>query len=171
MRSEREFHEPGPERRRRRCRLRSDKRPERNEIIAFRRAVDGTLTPLGVYDTGGLGLGKPHLASQGSVVLSGDGRWLFAVDAGSDELSVFAVGTDGLRLVDHVGSGGATPTSVAVREGLLYVLSTGGGADPASLHGFRISDDGRGSPLEGSRRELSPAGPGPPPIGVRPRRR
>src|SRR2546430_1468109 len=117
MRSEREFHEPGPERRRRRCRLHSDKRPERNEIIAFRRAVDGTLTPLGVYDTGGLGLGKPHLASQGSVVLSGDGRWLFAVDAGSDELSVFAVGTDGLRLVDHVGSGGATATGAARSAG------------------------------------------------------
>ena len=64
--------------------------PDRNEIIAYRRAIDGTLTPLGAYDTGGLGLGKPHLASQSSVVLSRDGRWLFAVDAGSDELSVLA---------------------------------------------------------------------------------
>ena len=141
---------------------------DRNEIIAHRRALDGTLAPLGVYDTGGLGMGKPHLASQGSVVLSRDGRWLFAVDAGSDELSVFAVGTDGLRLVDHVGSGGATPTSVAVREGLLYVLSAGGGADPASLHGFRISDDGRVSPLEGSRRELSRSDADPAQIGFSP---
>jgi 6-phosphogluconolactonase len=142
--------------------------PDRNEIIAYRRALDGTLAPLGVYDTGGLGTGKPHLASQSSVVLSRDGRWLFAVDAGSDELSVFAVGTDGLRLVNRVGSGGARPTSIAVREGLLYVLSTGGGADPASLHGFRISDDGRVSPLEGSRRELSRSDADPAQIGFSP---
>jgi 6-phosphogluconolactonase len=51
--------------------------PDGNQIIAYRRADDGMLTPLGVYDTGGRGTGTPHLASQGSVVLSGDARWLF----------------------------------------------------------------------------------------------
>jgi 6-phosphogluconolactonase len=142
--------------------------PDGNQVIAYGRAVDGKLTRLGAYDTGGLGTGKPHLASQGSVVLSDDGRWLFAVNAGSDELSVFAVGTDGLALVDHVKAGGAKPTSVAVHRDLLYVLSTGGDGEPASLHGFRISDDGRLSPLEGSRRALSRADADPAQIGFSP---
>jgi 6-phosphogluconolactonase (cycloisomerase 2 family) len=141
---------------------------DRNEIIAYRRAIDGRLIPLGIYNSGGLGLGKPHLASQSSVALSRDGRWLFAVNAGSDELSVFAVGTDGLRFFDRVGAGGARSTSVAVQEGLLYLLSTGGGADPASLHGFRISDDGGVSPLEGSSRELSRPDADPAQIGFSP---
>ena len=37
--------------------------PGGNQIIAYRRALDGTLTQLGAYDTGGLGTGTPHLAS------------------------------------------------------------------------------------------------------------
>jgi 6-phosphogluconolactonase len=142
--------------------------PGGNQIIGFRRDGDGKLTPLGAYDTGGLGTGEPHLASQGSVVLSGDGRWLFAVNAGSDELSVFAVGTDGLALVDRVGSGGRKPSSVAVHGNLVYVLSNGGGDAPASLHGFKISGDGRVSPLEGSRRELSRPDADPAQIGFSP---
>jgi 6-phosphogluconolactonase len=93
---------------------------------------------------------------------------LFAVNAGSDELSVFAVGTDGLTLVDHVKAGGARPTSVAVHRDLLYVLSTGGDGEPASLHGFTINDDGRVSPLEGSRRALSRPDADPAQIGFSP---
>jgi 6-phosphogluconolactonase len=142
--------------------------PGGNQIIAYRRAADGALAPLGAYDTGGLGTGKPHLASQGSVVLSGDGRWLYAVNAGSDDLSVFAVGADGLALVDRVDAGGVRPTSIAVRGELLYVLSTGGAGDPASLHGFRVGDDGRIAPLGGSRRQLSRPDADPAQIGFSP---
>ena len=64
----------------------------------------------------------PHLASAGSVVLSDDGRWLLVVNAGSDEVSLFAVEPDGLRLADRVPSGGSKPTSVAVSGGLVYAL-------------------------------------------------
>ena len=46
---------------------------ERNEVIAFERSADGRLSPLGSFDTGGRGTGKPHLASQSSLVLSDDG--------------------------------------------------------------------------------------------------
>ena len=88
---------------------------DNNEILAFSRSEDGTLAPLGRYDTGGRGTGEAHLASQGSVVLSDDGQWLLVVNTGSDELSLFAVEADGLRLADRVGSGGSKPTSVAVR--------------------------------------------------------
>ena len=78
----------------------------RNEVIAFSRSSDGRLAPLGRYDTGGRGTGQPHLPSQNSLVLGEDGGWLLVVNAGSDDLSLFAVETDGLRLADRVGSGG-----------------------------------------------------------------
>ena len=142
--------------------------PGGNHVIAYRRAADGTLTPLGAYDTGGLGTGKPHLASQGSVVLSDDGRWLFAANAGSDDLSVFAVAADGLALVDRVDAGSVRPTSIAVHLGLLYVLSTGGPGDPASLHGFTVGEDGRITPLDGSAPSSASRTPTPPMSGSAP---
>ena len=98
--------------------------PERNRVLAFRRAGDGTLTPSGAYDTGGAGDGIPHLASQGSVVLTGDGRYLLVTNASSGDVSVFAVGGDGLSLVQTVATG-HSPKSVAEYEGLVYVLNTG----------------------------------------------
>jgi len=142
--------------------------PGGNQIIAYRRALDGTLTQLGAYDTGGLGTGTPHLASQGSVMLSDDGRWLFAVNAGSDDLSVFAVAADGLALVDRVDAGGVRPTSVTAQRDLLFVLSTGGEEAPASLHGFKLSDDGHLTPLEESRRHLSRPDADPAQVGFSP---
>ena len=78
---------------------------ERNEVIAFERAADGRLSPLGSYETGGRGTGKPHLASQSSVVLSDDGTGVLVANAGSDDLSLFAVEPDGLRLVGRVAAG------------------------------------------------------------------
>jgi 6-phosphogluconolactonase len=121
-----------------------------NQIVAYRRAADGALHPLGSYSTGGRGTGKPHLPSQSSVVLSRDGRWLLVTNGGSDELTLFAVEPDGLRLADRVASGGAGPTSVAVHDDLVYVLNNGA----PSIAGFRIAE-GRLTPLEGSTRPLS----------------
>ena len=58
-------------------------------------------------------------------MLSGDGAWLLVANAGSDELSLFAVEDEGLRLADRVASGGTMPTSVAVHGDLVYVLNNG----------------------------------------------
>ena len=121
-----------------------------NEIVAFRRAEDGTLAPLGRYSTGGRGTGQPHLPSQGSVVLDEDGRLLLVVNAGSDELSLFAVEPDGLHLADRVSSGGSNPTSIAVGGALVYVLNNG----TPSICGFKLLD-GRLSALADSARPLS----------------
>jgi 6-phosphogluconolactonase len=129
---------------------------DHNEVIAFGRSDDGALADLTRHQTGGRGTGRPHLASQNSVVLSDDDRWLLVVNAGSDDVSLFAVDGDGLRLADRVGSGGSTPTSVAVRDSLAYVLNNGS----ARITGFRV-DDGRLVELEGSSRPLSTAGADP----------
>jgi 6-phosphogluconolactonase (cycloisomerase 2 family) len=123
-----------------------------NEVIAFARAGDGSLSRLGHFPTGGRGTGVPHLASQGSLALTADGERLLVVNAGSDEVSLFAVEDPGLRLVDRVASGGAMPTSVAVSGDLVYVLNHG----TPNVAGFRIQA-GRLVALEGSRRSLSSA--------------
>ncbi|HEY6837027.1 MAG TPA: beta-propeller fold lactonase family protein [Gaiellaceae bacterium] len=122
---------------------------EQNEVVAFDRSADGRLSLLGTYDTGGRGTGKPHLASQSSVVLSDDGAWLLVANAGSDELSLFAVEPDGLRLASTVASGGSSPTSIAVHGELVYALNNGA----PGVSGFNLSDGL--APLEGSARELS----------------
>src|SRR6516164_1739685 len=134
-----------------------------NDVIAFSRAEDGALAPLGRYSTGGRGTGSPHLASAGSVVLSDDGRWLLVVNAGSDELSLFAVQPDGLRLADRAGSGGSRPTSVAVSGALVYVLNNG----TPNISGCHLTD-GKLTALAGSARPLSGADADPAQISFTP---
>jgi len=135
-----------------------------NEIAVYDRAADGTLTLQGYVPTGGLGVGNTTepvdaLGSQGPLVLSADLRWLFAVNAGSDEISVFRVQAGGLTLVDKVPSGGLFPASLTVHRQLLYVLNSGG---DGNLTGFTIDHDGRLSPLPGSTRSLGAGGTNPP---------
>lgn len=121
---------------------------DQNRVIAFRRDAEGRLAELGAYPTGGTGSGAPHLPSQGSVLLAGDGRRLLVTNAGSGDVSVFAVSADGLELLQVVPSGGE-PRSVAEHDGLVYVLNT---AD-SSLAGFRLGENEL-EPLAGSLRDL-----------------
>src|SRR6266481_5783349 len=90
-----------------------------NAVAVFARSADGTLTPAGSFATGGTGTGV-GLGSQGAVTLSGDGRLLFAVNAGSNDLSVFGVRPNGLSLLSRTASGGALPTSVTVSRNVVY---------------------------------------------------
>jgi 6-phosphogluconolactonase (cycloisomerase 2 family) len=121
-----------------------------NRVIAFRRAADGGLTQLDTFDTGGAGDGVPHLTSQGSVVLSADGGYLLVTNAASDDVTVFAVASDGS--LERIGSTGAgqAPKSVTERDGLVYVLAT---AAPA-VTGFRLGAGGL-EPIAGAEQELS----------------
>ena len=82
-------------------------------LISSASSSDGSLSPLGRYSTGGRGTGAPHLPSQNSIVLDDDGRWLIVVNAGSDELSLFAVKPDELELTDRAASGGSRPRPLA----------------------------------------------------------
>lgn len=123
---------------------------DRNEVVAFRRNDDGTLERLGAYATGGAGDGVPHLTSQGSVALTGDGAHLLVTNAGSDDVSLFAVNAEGLELVDRLETGGGAPKSVAERDGLVYVLDTA----VQSVAGFRI-ENGRLAGIAGSMRMLA----------------
>ena len=123
-----------------------------NEVIAFRRADDGSLDLIGSVATGGDGDGTPHLQSQGSVTLTGDGRHLLVTNAASDDLSVFSVAADGpIELRERVHTG-ATPRSVDERDGLVVVLNTG---EPG-LVSFRLNAEGI-ERVEGGDQGLDPS--------------
>jgi 6-phosphogluconolactonase len=122
-----------------------------NAVVAFRRATDGALSELGRYPTGGAGDGAPHLTSQGSVVLTGDGRRLLVTNAASADVTLFSVAEDGgLEAVGRAPAGPA-PKSVTEHDGLVYVLSTG---TPA-LTGFRLTETGL-EPVPGEPSVLRP---------------
>src|SRR5262245_8133216 len=124
-----------------------------NRVLVFDRLRDGSLAAAGSAPTGGFGTGS-GLGGQGALTLSRNRQWLFAVSAGSDELSVFRVGNDGLTLTDIAASGGDQPISVTSVDGLVYVLNAGGAGNIA---GFTLSEDGRLTPIAGSTRPLSGA--------------
>lgn len=123
-----------------------------NTIAAFDRHADGSLTaePGSPFIAGGEGTGS-GLASQGAIQLSANRRFVIAVDAGSNDISVLRIERDGaLRLVPNgvVPSGGATPVSIAVHGGLVYVANAGvGGTD---YSGFRLSGWGVLRPIPGA---------------------
>ncbi len=127
-----------------------------NEVVVYERSANGSLSFMASYPTGGLGSGA-GLGSQGAVILRENGRRLFVVNAGSNQVSVFAVRKDGLELLDVVDSGGEMPISLTQHGRLLYVLNAGGSGN---ISGFRIRDNGRLVPLDGSSQPLSNGGAG-----------
>ena len=123
-----------------------------NTIGAFDRHLDGSLSPVAgaPFAAGGAGTGA-GIASQGAVQLSRDGRYLIAVDAGSNQISVLQIEPfGGLRLVPGgpVSSGGVGPVSVAVHGNLVYVANASGSAP--NLTGFTLNWGGQLQPLAGS---------------------
>jgi 6-phosphogluconolactonase (cycloisomerase 2 family) len=126
-----------------------------NQVIAYDQGRDGSLTEVGAYATEGLG-GElegsvvDHLASQGSLAYDAENQLLYAVNAGSDTVSVFAVLGDRLFLQQVISSGGSFPVSVAVDHGLVYVLNAQEGG---SLQGYRAGF-GHLFPIPGSGRAL-----------------
>jgi 6-phosphogluconolactonase (cycloisomerase 2 family) len=132
-----------------------------NSVVVYNRAGNGTLTPGGLFASGGVGSGA-GLGSQGAVIVSEDQRFLFVVNAGSHSVSSFRIVPDGLVLVDTVSSGGQMPTSLAFHYGILYVLNAG---VPNNISGFTVDRSGRITPLPGSIRPLSAASTNPAQVG------
>ena len=135
-----------------------------NQILVFERAANGTLTAAAPVATGGMGTGS-GLGNQGALALTDDGRWLLAVNPGSDDVSLLRVTPHGLVLSDRAPSGGDLPISVTVHDNLVYVLN---GGTPNTISALRLGHDGRLAPLPGSSRSLSGAAVGPAQIGFSP---
>ena len=123
-----------------------------NTIAAFDRHADGTLTPLhgSPFAAGGAGTGT-GIGSQGALQVTSDGNYLLAVDAGSNQISVLRINSDGeLRPVGGgpVSSGGLEPVSIAVHDDLVYVANAGDGG--SNYTGFTLNPGGHLRPLAGS---------------------
>ena len=113
-----------------------------NSVIQYRRTSNGSLTWQREVATGGNGSGATKvdpLGSQDSLVLSGDGQLLLAVNAGSNEVSVLGLKNKALTWLSKTNSGGVFPNSLALDKDLVYVLNAQ--ATP-HISGFRLNVDG-----------------------------
>jgi 6-phosphogluconolactonase (cycloisomerase 2 family) len=106
-----------------------------NAVVAFDRDADGnfmldeTVATGGLWTSGGLG-------DQGALAITQDEDHLLVVNAGSDDVSLFAVTDEGLELAD-VQAVGDQPISVTASGHLVYVLNQG--AD--TIQALRVSDE------------------------------
>ena len=130
-----------------------------NTVAVFRHNARGLLTSAGEFPTGGAGDPTPQppdpttdpLASQGALIMDRGNQHLYAVNAGSNQISVLRIRKTSLDIVDVIDSGGVRPISLALHDHLLYVLNEGG---TPNIAGFTIEEDGTLTPLPGSTRPL-----------------
>ena len=148
----------------------NDPEPGHNAVLAFTRAPDGSLRQIGTFSTHGTGqLNLPKVVgpddSSQEVVATPDGRFLYAVNQGSNTVAAFRIRRDGgLDFLGTVASGGVQPDSLGIADGKLYVSNRGdataagpGGTPPANpgtvaptLTGFTIGADGTLAPITNS---------------------
>ena len=137
--------------------------PGQNAVIALRRdPADGSLHQIGKFLTGGTGQANPTQGlgpddSDQEVIVSSDKRLLFAVNQGSNSVTVFRIHHSGrLTRVGTFDSGGTQPVSLGFADGRLYVTNRG---DALQAHtatvagnytGFNVNEDGSLSPIAGS---------------------
>jgi 6-phosphogluconolactonase (cycloisomerase 2 family) len=135
-----------------------------NTIDGFARHADGSVAPIpgSPFTIGGAGLGA-GLGSQGAIQTTWDGRYLLAVDAGSNQISVLRVTAGGVpvQVGQPVSSGGVEPVSVAVSPlGLVYVANKGNATGGSNYTGFRLNySNGALTPVRGATYPV-PAGAG-----------
>ncbi len=123
-----------------------------NTIAGFARHADASLTPLAgsPFVAGGAGTGS-SLSSQGALQITPDGKFVVAVDAGSNQISVLRVeNSGGLKLLPGrvVSSDGTTPVSIAIHDDLVYVANAG--PTGSNYTGFTLSPCGKLHSLPGS---------------------
>jgi len=121
-----------------------------NAVIMFSRDNRGALNMVGSFATGGNGglrSGPPDpLKSQGSLMLTQDGKWLLAVNAGSNSISVYQVQNNGLNLIGTTASGGTFPVSLTISGNEVFVLN----ASTPNITGFNLSNKGKLTSIAGS---------------------
>jgi 6-phosphogluconolactonase len=129
-----------------------------NQVAMYRRGFNGALSLVGYFDTGGQGSGPSvrfagdGLGSSHSVELSQDRRWLLVANAASNNISVFRVFRNRLELVEIQSSCGVFPNSIAQHDDMVYVLNAAGAGNIA---GFRLSNQGRLTPIPNSTRVIN----------------
>ncbi len=126
-----------------------------NGIFMFHRHADGTLSSVAgsPFSTLGQGTGTgfelpPNpIAAQSSLIVDKGNKFLFALNTGSNEVSVFRIHRDKLKLIETVPSGGVFPNSLTVHDDVLYVMNS---ADTFTIAGFKVDPNGYLNPLTSS---------------------
>ncbi len=122
-----------------------------NQVVAFARREDGTISFRTRYSTWGNGQGV-DFDTQGGLTLSSDNRFLYACNPGSDNVTVFAV--DGWRLgIRQLVPAGDQPLSITLSGNLAYVLDASVAGN--GVTGFTVSNNGRLTPIPNSFKGLS----------------
>jgi 6-phosphogluconolactonase (cycloisomerase 2 family) len=129
---------------------------DHNSVVAYTRTADGHLTRVGEFRTGGEGgverdVPLDSLASQDSLTYDATHHLLFAVNAGSNTVTSFAVHGAYLSRRQTVSSGGIFPVSLTAAHDRLFVLNAGGSGN---VTGYRINPAGRLAVLPGASRDL-----------------
>jgi len=128
-----------------------------NSVLQFSASPDGFLTLTATFSTHGSGTGA-GLGSQGALALTNDGRWLVTVNAGSNEMTVFQVNSDGsLAFASKTGSHGTTPISVTIHGKTVYSLNAGTTTVAGNIAGFTMGNDGQLTFIAGSGQPLGGA--------------
>jgi 6-phosphogluconolactonase len=128
-----------------------------NQVYVYQRYANSAMRFVGKFETGGAGT-NAGLGNQGALAFSDDKHFLFAINPGSHEVSVFAVEPDGLILLDHAVEQGLTPVSISVSGNLVYVVNTG----DDSIFGFKFHPEtGKLEALGQSYAKLSATSVGP----------
>ena len=135
-------------------------------VVAYDRMSDGSLQYIGGFETGGQGVGPNNvlpglgamttdpLASNYSLQMAEDNQFVFAVNAGSNELSSFQVNDDySLSFASIISTVGVNPVSIASSGQIVYVSSVNGGV--GVVEGFSFNNTGQLTPIENSLRKLS----------------
>lgn len=123
-----------------------------NQIVHFTRNADGTLTETSRIATNGAGTdGRKYaagnivqsdpLTSSNSLLITPDKQRLFAVNAGSNSVSSFAIDnrTGNLALLKTTTTSGISPVSLAYNNGILYVTYQQG---ENQVSAYRVDNDG-----------------------------
>jgi 6-phosphogluconolactonase (cycloisomerase 2 family) len=129
--------------------------PDGNTIVAYTRTASGGLQQAGIYPTDGNGGATngsvvDHLSSQGSLAYNRQAGLLYAVNAGSNTITVFRARGDRLFRLQVLSSGGQFPVSITFHGRQVFVLDAWGGG---SVAGF-LQLGGHLIPVPGWTRDL-----------------
>lgn len=139
-----------------------------NSVLSYGRQADGRLSLVGEFSTGGIGAafdggeGLDPLISAYSLLLTDNRRFLLAVNAGSNSISVMRINDDfSLSVTDTRQVFGIGPNSIAYHDGVVYVSTidadndfTGEPDQEGALTGFTLNPRGKLRPLKNSIRQL-----------------
>ena len=135
--------------------------PAGNKLWLYKRGANGKLTQVGSASTGGKGIaseppfGFPIVDSSGSINTTPDGKLIFVVNAGSNQVTSFRVTSSGVKRVSVASTHGKLPISVASSGHLLYVVNEAS----KNIYGWTFASNGVLTPIKGSNQKLTAVTP------------